>query len=74
MVIANWLGHGPKHDGVGLFEYDASGSVVWRYGRKHSSFVEVIVLDGLDTSKLHHQQRNGLLEEATRNDEGGTAR
>jgi hypothetical protein len=46
VVVANWLGHGPDHDGTGLVEYDRDGNIVWRYGRPHASFVEVIVLDG----------------------------
>jgi hypothetical protein len=48
VVVANWLGHGPDHDGTVLVEYDREGSIVWRYGRPHASFVEVIVLDGLN--------------------------
>jgi hypothetical protein len=46
VVVANWLGHGPDHDGTVLVEYDREGNIVWRYGRPHASFVEVIVLDG----------------------------
>jgi hypothetical protein len=46
VVVANWLGHGPDHDGTVLVEYDREGRIVWRYGRPHASFVEVIVLDG----------------------------
>ena len=46
VMVANWLGHGPDHDGTGLVEYDREGKIVWRYGRPHASFVEVIVLDG----------------------------
>lgn len=52
LVVANWLG---------LFEYDAAGAVVWSYGHQKSSFVEVIVLDGLDTARLHAQHRDGRL-------------
>jgi hypothetical protein len=47
VVVANWLGHGPDHNGTVLVEYDREGSIVWRYSRPHSSFVEVIVLDGI---------------------------
>jgi hypothetical protein len=47
VVVANWLGHGPDHDGTVLVEYDREGRIVWRYGRPHASFVEVIVLDGI---------------------------
>jgi len=52
VVVANWLGHGPDHDGTGLVEYDREGSIVWRYGRPHASFVEVLVLDGLSGKGL----------------------
>jgi outer membrane protein assembly factor BamB len=61
LVIANWLGHGSKHDGTVLYEYDADGKVVWKYGIAKASSVEVIVLDDLDTSKLHVQQSNAVL-------------
>jgi hypothetical protein len=60
-VVANWLGHGSKHDGLSLFEYDATGAVVWNFGQPKSSFVEVIVLDGLDTGLLHAQHQDGRL-------------
>jgi hypothetical protein len=60
-VVAIWLGHGAQHDGMVLFQFDAAGNLVWRFGQKGSSFVEVIVLDGLDTSKLHAQQADGRL-------------
>jgi len=60
-IVANWLGHGAQHDGMVLFHFDATGNVVWRFGQKGSSFVEVIVLDGLDTTKLHAQQTDGRL-------------
>ena len=52
VVVANWLGHGPDHDGTGLVEYDRDGKIVWRYGRPHASFVEVIVLDGISEQAL----------------------
>ena len=45
VVVANWLGHGPDHDGTVLVEYGRDGKLLWRYGRTHASFVEVIVLD-----------------------------
>ena len=47
VVVANWLGHGPDHDGTVLVEYDHEGNIGWRYSRPHASFVEVIVLDGI---------------------------
>jgi hypothetical protein len=61
LVVANWLGHGSEHNWLGLFEYNAAGTVVWNYGVEKSSFVEVIVLDGLDTKVPHAQQTNGVL-------------
>ncbi len=61
VMVANWLGHGAQHDGMVFFQYDAAGNVVWRFGRKGSSFVEVIVLDGLDTTQLHAQWTNGVV-------------
>jgi hypothetical protein len=61
LVVANWLGHGSNHDWQGLFEYDAQGKVVWSFGVKQSSFVEVIVLDGLDTQAIHAQHTNAVL-------------
>jgi hypothetical protein len=52
VVVANWLGHGPDHDGTVLIEYDREGKVVWRYSRPHASFVEVIVLDDIKRQAL----------------------
>jgi hypothetical protein len=52
VVVANWLGHGPNHDGTVLVEYDREGKIVWRYGRPHASFVEVIILDALSEHAL----------------------
>jgi hypothetical protein len=52
VVVANWLGHGPDHDGTVLVEYDREGGIVWRYGCPHASFVEVIVLDGISKQGL----------------------
>jgi hypothetical protein len=45
LVVANWLGHGPDHDGTVLVEFDRDNQIVWRYGRPHASFVEVLLLD-----------------------------
>jgi hypothetical protein len=52
VVVANWLGHSPDHDGTVLVGYDREGRIVWRYGRTHASFVEVIILDGLSDPAL----------------------
>ena len=43
VVVANWLGHGPDHDGTVLVEFDPEGRLLWRYNRPRASFVEVIV-------------------------------
>jgi hypothetical protein len=48
IVVANWLGHGPDHDGTVLVEFDRDNRIVWRYGRPHASFVEVVLLDQLE--------------------------
>jgi catechol 2,3-dioxygenase-like lactoylglutathione lyase family enzyme len=52
VMVANWLGHGSDHDGTVLVEYDHDGKLVWRYGRPHASFVEVIMLDGASEQGL----------------------
>ncbi len=67
VVVCNWQGHGPGHSakGVQLLEFDPAGSVVWRWdNREHvafSSLQGVLVLDGLDISKLHDERR-GVME------------
>jgi len=57
-VITNWQGHGAGNGskGIQLLEYDASGKLVWKWKQDPnlvSSLHHVIVLDGLDTTKLH---------------------
>jgi hypothetical protein len=52
IAVANWLGHGPNHNGTSLVEYDTTGKIVWRYGRAHASCVEVIILDSLKPGTL----------------------
>jgi hypothetical protein len=52
VVVANWLGHGPDHDGIVLVQFDREGKIVWRYGRPHASFVEVVLLDGISKEGL----------------------
>ncbi len=57
-VVTNWEGHGAGNGGKGiqLLEYDPSGLLVWKWKQDPnlvSSLHGVIVLDGLDTSKLH---------------------
>ncbi len=57
-VVTNWEGHGGGNGGKGrqLLEYDSMGVLVWKWKQEPSvvsSLHHVIVLDGLDTSKLH---------------------
>ncbi len=65
VVLANWQGHGPGHgeSGVQLFELDAGARVVWQWS--HPAFISslqgVLVLDGLDTGKLHDERTGPVL-------------
>jgi hypothetical protein len=57
-VVTNWEGHGGGHGvtGIQLLEYDPSGLLVWHWQQDPdlvSSLHHVIVLDGLDTTRLH---------------------
>jgi hypothetical protein len=68
-VVTNWQGHGGGNGGKGLqlLEYDASGTLVWKWQQNPnlvSSLHHVVVLDGLDTTKLHDDV-NGVLAPAT---------
>jgi hypothetical protein len=68
-VVTNWEGHGGGNGGKGiqLLEYDASGAVAWQWkqdAKLVSSLHHVIVLDGLDTTKLHDDV-NGVLAPVT---------
>lgn len=64
IVLANWQQHGPGHgaEGVQLFELDAQARIVWQWGdpKIMSSLQGVLVLDGLDTAKLH-DERTGVM-------------
>jgi len=64
IVFANWQAHGPGHgaSGVQMLEFDENAQLVWRWSEadKISSLQGVLVLDGLDTSKLH-DERNGVM-------------
>lgn len=64
-VVANWQDHGPGHgaSGVQLLEFDSRGTIAWQWSRAEmiSSLQGVLVLDGLDTSRLH-DERYGLME------------
>jgi len=67
VVLANWQGHGPGfgNSGVQLLEFDGAGEIVWSWSKADliSSLQGVLVLDGLDTSRLH-DERDGLMEPA----------
>ena len=68
-VVTNWQGHGGGNGGKGiqLLEYDASGTLVWTWKQDSnlvSSLHHLIVLDGLDTTKLHDDV-NGVLAPVT---------
>ena len=68
-VVTNWQGHGGGNGGKGLqlLEYDQTGLLVWKWKQDPtlvSSLHHVIVLDGLDTTKLHDDV-NGVLAPAT---------
>jgi hypothetical protein len=57
-VVTNWEGHGAGNGGKGvqLLEYDPAGLLVWRWKQDPalvSSLHQVLVLDGLDTTRLH---------------------
>lgn len=68
-VVTNWEGHGGGNGGKGvqLLEYDSAGALVWSWKQDPSlvaSLHGVIVIDGLDTTKLHDDV-NGVLAPVT---------
>jgi hypothetical protein len=66
IVFANWQAHGPGHgeSGIQLVEIDPAQptQLVWQWSEAKfiSSLQGVLVLDGLDTSKLH-DERTGVM-------------
>jgi len=64
IILANWQGHGPGfgNSGVQLLEFNSAGEIVWTWSKTDliSSLQGVLVLDGLDTGKLH-DERSGLM-------------
>lgn len=64
IVLANWQGHGPGFGGSGLqlLEFNPRGEIVWSWSKADliSSLQGVLVLDGLDTAKLHNE-RGGIM-------------
>ena len=69
VVVANWQGHGPGFgdSGVQLLEFDAGGGIVWKWSdaSRISSLQGVLVLDGLDLSKLQ-DEREGVMRPLSR--------
>jgi len=65
IVLANWQGHGPGFgsSGVQLLELNSDGKMVWTWSKADliSSLQGVLVLDGLDMSRLH-DERTGLMQ------------
>lgn len=61
LMLANWQGHGPGFgsSGVQLLEFNPTGDLVWTWSKPDliSSLQGVLVLDDLDTSKLHDEIR-----------------
>lgn len=64
IVLANWQGHGEGHGakGVQLLEFDPRGEIVWRWSDAAliSSLQGVLVLDGLDTGRLHDERAGAM--------------
>lgn len=65
-VVTNWQGHGPAFGASGeqLLEYTPKGELVWSWKQdptKFSSLQGVVVLDGLDLTRLHTEDANGSL-------------
>lgn len=65
-VVANWQGHGPDHgaSGTQILEYTPAGKLVWSWKQdpgQQSSIQGVLVLDGLDLSRLHVEDAQGRL-------------
>jgi hypothetical protein len=69
IVLANWQGHGPGfgHSGVQLLEFNPAGEIVWSWNKADliSSLQGVLLLDGLDTTKLH-DEREGMMQPLSR--------
>jgi hypothetical protein len=69
IIVGNWQGHGPGHaaSGVQILEFAPNDSIVWQWSdrTKVSSIQGVLVLDGLDTSRLH-DERSGLMQPLAR--------
>ncbi len=70
IVFANWQAHGPGHgaSGIQMVEIDPAEptKLLWQWSEAPiiSSLQGVLVLDGLDTSKLH-DERTGVMAPVT---------
>ncbi|WP_020596192.1 hypothetical protein [Spirosoma panaciterrae] len=65
-VVANWQGHGADQGGSGtqILEYTPAGKLVWSWkqdAKQQSSIQGVLVLDGLDLTRLHVEDAQGRL-------------
>ncbi len=65
-LVANWAGHGAGNftKGIPILEYTPSGALAWYWGDPAykdtlSGIQGVILLDGLDPTKLHVEDTNG---------------
>ncbi len=66
IIVTNWQGHGPDQGDLGtqLLEFSPEGKVIWSWKQDpkyFSSLQGVIILDGLNTSKLHVENEAGVM-------------
>ena len=66
VVVVNWQGHGTDHGAKGrqLLEFNKQGELVWHWQQDASlvsSLQALLVLDGLDTGRLHCEGPEGWL-------------
>lgn len=65
-IVTNWQGHGASFGPSGhqVLEFDPKGKLAWSWKQdpqKFSSLQGIIVLDGLDLSKMHVEDASGKL-------------
>ncbi|MDP9152591.1 MAG: hypothetical protein M3O36_21925 [Myxococcota bacterium] len=65
-IVANWEGHGGGSGNKGhqILEFDPQGTLVWSWKQDPlyvSSVQDVLVLDGLDLSRLYVEDTTGML-------------
>lgn len=66
IVVSNWQGHGAGHgsSGVQVLAFSPEGKLAWQWQQDaatYSSIQGLIVLDGLNTDKLHVEDSAGKL-------------